>query len=111
MRSLAFALLIAALPAWAHADEIDDCEALGTQQLTESTLERPFEIDLEQLFFDKAEAEVGSQFVSSVLHGPANLDTGGEMEPVRFLCLPAARISARSSCGSCQTRLVTAGRM
>ena len=87
MRVFAAALLLAALPAAAVADEIDECEALGAEQLAESTFDRPFEVDREKLYFDKAEAQVGSQFVSSVLHGPANMDTGGEMESVRFICL------------------------
>jgi hypothetical protein len=87
LKRFVLAALLAASSAGAAADEIDDCEALGKTQLSESSFDRPFEIDREKLYFDKAEAQVGSQFVSSVLHGPANMDTGGEMESVRFVCL------------------------
>ena len=83
---VAFALLAA--PGIAVADEVADCEARAAEEIGDkSNFRRPFEIIRDQLNLDKAETTVGTQFVSSVLHGPANLDTGGEMEPVRFICL------------------------
>ena len=86
--ALALALGLFAAPGIAAADEVADCEARAAETLgRESNFRRPFEIIRDELNFDKAETTVGTQFVSSVLHGPARLDTGGEMEPVRFICL------------------------
>jgi hypothetical protein len=87
LATLAALFCLTALPAF--ADEIDDCEQLGTTQLSnEANSPRVFTIDREALNFDKAETKVGSEFVSSVLHGPAKLNiNSGAADPVRFICL------------------------
>jgi len=86
---VAFAALLCLATPPASADEIDDCEQLGTAQLSnEANNPRQFTIDRDALNFDKAEVTVGSEFVSSVLHGPAKLAiNSGEADPVRFICL------------------------
>ena len=85
--AIAALLLLAPLPA--HANEIDDCEQLGAAQLSnEADRPRVFIVDRKALNFDKAETKVGSEFVSSVLHGPARLAiNSGAPDPVRFVCL------------------------
>jgi hypothetical protein len=80
--------LLTSLPAF--ADEIDDCQKLGAEQIEkDSGHPAVFEIDRAALNFDKAEATIDKTFISSVLHGPAKLGgTGeGEVESVRFICL------------------------
>jgi hypothetical protein len=88
LRALA-ALLAIAAPLPALADEIDDCEQLGASQLSnEANAPRTFTIDREALNFDKAETKIGSEFISSVLHGPAKFGiNSGPPDPVRFICL------------------------
>lgn len=79
------AVLLAAAPAL--ADEIDQCREFGDSELAAEGIVGHVEIDKEAVFFDKAEVNVGSQFVSSVLHGDARLFYEGGDRPIRFLCL------------------------
>lgn len=86
------ALLLAAPPpaalSSAQADEIDDCEKLGVETAkSDGTPDPHFVIDRIGINFDKAEAMVGSQFVSSVIHGGATLEEGGEPLKIRYVCL------------------------
>lgn len=88
MRGWAAALALAALLAGpAAADAIDECSTFGDAELAAEGVKGHVEIDKDKIYFDKAEVNVGSQFVSSVLHGEARLFYEGGDRPVRFLCL------------------------
>jgi hypothetical protein len=77
----------AALAQKSTEDGLRDCEKLAAVKFKqENSAFKRFEItraDVEDKFADK----VGTQFVSTVYHGKAVYQAGGEPADVRFICL------------------------
>ena len=82
---LALLLALAALPA--AADEVSECESRAAFDFSKESRGSRLRIDRDALNFDKAEVNAGKEFVSSVLHGPAMLETSAESTRVRFICI------------------------
>ena len=87
----AVAALCAGAPALAQkstADGLRDCERLAAVKFKqENPAFKRFEIDRADIHEDKFADKVGSQFVSTVYHGKAVYQAGGEPDNVRFICL------------------------
>jgi hypothetical protein len=70
------------------ADGLRDCEKLAAVKFSqENPAFKRFEIDRADVEEDKFADKVGSQFVSTVYHGKAVYQAGGEPDYVRFICL------------------------
>lgn len=88
IRGLLAGIVLAVLLAMpAAADAIDECREFGDSELAAEGIKGRVEIDKYKLYFDKAEVDVGSQFISSVLHGEGRLFYEGGDRPIRFVCL------------------------
>jgi hypothetical protein len=84
-RPLALAALLAVAPiSAATADELAECESRAAFDLPGDSRLR---IDRAGLISEKADVMAGREFVSSVLHGPAELSRDGVTTQVRFICL------------------------
>jgi hypothetical protein len=71
-------------------DKLNECREFGIKEFANSPGFKTIELRDNGLFFeDKFDAFIGSQYVSTVLHGEGRLvlDTGAS--PVRFICLHA----------------------
>ena len=70
-------------------DGLRDCEKLAAIKFKqENPAFRKFEIDRNGVEEDKFADKVGMQFVSTVYHGKAVYQSGGEPDNVGFICLP-----------------------
>ena len=70
------------------ADGLRDCERLAAVKFSrENPAFKRFEIDRADVEEDKFADKVGTQFVSTVYHGKAVYQAGGEPADVRFICL------------------------
>jgi len=82
---------LAAAPALAlksTEDGLRDCENLATIKFKqENSAFKKFEIARAGVEEDKFADKVGTQFVSTVYHGKAVYQAGGEPTEVRFICL------------------------
>jgi len=82
---------ISAAPALAQkstADGLRDCEKIAAVKFKqENAAFKKFEIDRAGVEEDKFADKVGTQFVSTVYHGKATYQAGGEPADVRFICL------------------------
>jgi hypothetical protein len=93
MRLAAVAALcaLAAVPAVAQKsteDGLRDCEKLATIKFKqENPAFKKFAIERADVEEDKFADKVGTQFVSTVYHGKAVYQAGGEPDQVRFICL------------------------
>jgi ABC-type sugar transport system substrate-binding protein len=69
-------------------DGLKDCERLAAIKLKqENPAFKKFEIARAEAQEDKFADKVGTQFVSTVYHGKAVYQAGGEPADVRFICL------------------------
>ena len=69
-------------------DGLRDCERLAAVKFKgENPAFKRFEIDRAETEEDKFADKVGAQFVSTVYHGKAVYQAGGEPADVRFICL------------------------
>jgi hypothetical protein len=82
---------LAAAPALAQKsteDGLRDCEKLAAIKFKqENSAFKKFEIARASVEEDKFADKVGTQFVSTVYHGNATYQAGGEPAEVRFICL------------------------
>ena len=82
---------LAAAPALAQKsteDGLRDCEKLAAIKFKqENSAFKKFEIARAGVEEDKFADKVGTQFVSTVYHGKATYQAGGEPAEVRFICL------------------------
>ena len=82
---------LAAAPALAQKsteDGLRDCEKLAAVKFKqENPAFKKFEIARAGVEEDKFTDKVGTQFVSTVYHGKATYQAGGEPAEVRFICL------------------------
>jgi hypothetical protein len=70
------------------ADGLRDCEKLAAVKFKgDNPAFKRFEIDRADVEEDKFADKVGAQFVSTVYHGKAVYQAGGEPDNVRFICL------------------------
>jgi hypothetical protein len=74
--------------ATASADEIADCEArlVGDAKRFDTGISS-VRFDRADIRFDKYAAKVGSQFVSSVIYGPADIQGKGGPQRLTVICL------------------------
>lgn len=83
--------LLAAVPALAQKsteDGLRDCEKLAAKKFKqENAAFKKLEIVRADVEEDKFADKVGTQFVSTVYHGKAVYQAGGEPDQVRFICL------------------------
>ncbi|HEY5167071.1 MAG TPA: hypothetical protein VII80_04615 [Pseudolabrys sp.] len=78
----------AALAQKSIADGLRDCERLAAIKFKqENAAFKRFNIDLADVNEDKFTDKIGTQFVSTVYHGKAVYQAGGEPDNVRFICL------------------------
>jgi hypothetical protein len=71
-------------------DGLRDCEKLAAIKFKqENSAFKKFAIARADVEEDKFADKVGTQFVSTVYHGKATYQTGGEPADVRFICLHA----------------------
>jgi hypothetical protein len=78
-----------ASPAFA-AGELDECREFGMKEFANTPGFKSLQLnDNGLLFVDKFEASVGSQFVSSVIHGEGRLVLDSGSSAIRFICLHA----------------------
>jgi len=69
-------------------DGLHDCERFAAIKFKqENPAFKRFEIDRADVNDDKFADKVGAQFVSTVYHGKAVYQAGGELDNVRFICL------------------------
>jgi len=69
-------------------DGLRDCEKLAAVKFSrENPAFKRFEITRADVEEDKFADKVGTQFVSTVYHGKAVYQAGGEPDNVRFICL------------------------
>jgi len=69
-------------------DGLRDCEKLAAVKFSrENPAFKRFEITRADVEEDKLADKVGTQFVSTVYHGKAVYQAGGEPDQVRFICL------------------------
>ncbi len=84
---------LAAAPAWAQKsteDGLRDCEKLAAIKFKqENSAFKKFAIARADVEEDKFADKVGTQVVSTVYHGKATYQAGGEPADVRFICLHA----------------------
>ena len=82
---------LAAVPALAQKsteDGLRDCEKLAAKKFKqENAAFKKLEIVHADVEEDKFADKVGTQFVSTVYHGKAVYQAGGEPDQVRFICL------------------------
>jgi hypothetical protein len=82
---------LAAVPALAQKsteDGLRDCEKLAAKKFKqENAAFKKLEIVRADVEEDKFADKVGTQFVSTVYHGKAVYQAGGEPDQVRFICL------------------------
>ena len=82
---------LAAVPALAQKsteDGLHDCEKLAAKKFKqENAAFKKLEIVRADVEEDKFADKVGTQFVSTVYHGNAVYQAGGEPDQVRFICL------------------------
>jgi hypothetical protein len=82
---------LAAVPALAQKsteDGLRDCEKLAAKKFKqENAAFKKLEIVRTDVEEDKFADKVGTQFVSTVYHGKAVYQAGGEPDQVRFICL------------------------
>ncbi len=71
----------------AAADEVSECESRAAFDLSRETRGSRLRIDRDAVNIDKAEMKAGKEYVSSVIHGPAMLQTSDGSTRVRFVCL------------------------
>ena len=87
----ALCALVAAPSAFAQKsteDGLRDCEKLAAIKFKqENSAFKKFEIARAGVEEDKFSDKVGTQFVSTVYHGNALYQAGGEPAEVRFICL------------------------
>jgi hypothetical protein len=87
----ALCALVAAPSAFAQKsteDGLRDCEKLAAIKFKqENSAFKKFEIARAGVEEDKFSDKVGTQFVSTVYHGKALYQAGGEPAEVRFICL------------------------
>jgi len=91
---LALAAALCALAAWpalaqkSTEDGLRDCEKLAAVKFKgENPAFKKFAISRAGVEEDKFADKVGTQFVSTVYHGKALYQAGGEPAEVRFICL------------------------
>ena len=78
----------AALAQKSTEDGLRDCEKLAAVKFKqENAAFKRFEITRADVEEDKFADKVGTQFVSTVYHGKAAYQAGGEPADVRFICL------------------------
>ena len=78
----------AALAQKSTEDGLRDCEKLAAVKFKqENAAFKRFEITRADVEEDKFADKVGTQFVSTVYHGKAVYQAGGEPADVRFICL------------------------
>jgi hypothetical protein len=78
----------AALAQKSTEDGLRDCEKLAAVKFKqENPAFKKFAIERADVEEDKFADKVGSQFVSTVYHGKAIYQAGGEPGNVRFICL------------------------
>ena len=78
----------AALAQKSTEDGLRDCEKLAAVKFKqENAAFKRFEITRADVEEDKFADKVGTQFVSTVYHGNAVYQAGGEPADVRFICL------------------------
>jgi hypothetical protein len=91
LAALAALYALAAWPALAHKsteDGLRDCEKLAAVKFKrENPAFKKFAIARADLEEDKFADKVGTQFVSTIYHGKAVYQAGGEPADVRFICL------------------------
>jgi len=88
--AVGFALCAApsALAQKSTADGLRNCEKLAAVKFKqENPAFKKFAIDSTDVEEDKFTDKVGTQFVSTVYHGKAVYQAGGEPAEVRFICL------------------------
>jgi hypothetical protein len=84
----AFCAAPSALAQKSTEDGLRDCEKLAaTKFKQENPAFKRFAIDRSGVEEDKFADKVGVQFVSTVYHGKAVYQSGGEPDNVRFICL------------------------
>ena len=78
----------AALAQKSIADGLRDCERLAAIKFKqENAAFKRFKIDLADVNEDRFTDKIGTQFVSTVYHGKAVYQAGGEPDNVRFIYL------------------------
>ena len=91
LAALAAWCVLAAAPALAQKsteDGLRDCEKLAAVKFkAENSAFKKFAITRADVEEDKFADKVGTQFVSTVYHGKAVYQAGGEPADVRFICL------------------------
>jgi hypothetical protein len=91
LASVAVLCALAAMPAYAQKsteDGLKDCEKLAAVKFKqENPAFKKFAITRADVEEDKFADKVGTQFVSTVYHGKAIYQSGGEAADVRFICL------------------------
>jgi hypothetical protein len=91
--AIAVLCALAAVPALAQKsteDGLKDCEKLAAVKFKqENSAFKKFAITRADVEEDKFADKVGTQFVSTVYHGKAVYQSGGEPADVRFICLHA----------------------
>jgi len=71
-----------------NVEGLRDCERLAAIKFKqENSAFKRFEIDRADVNDDKFADKVGAQFVSTVYHGKAVYQAGGEPDNIRFICL------------------------
>lgn len=93
LAAIAVLCALAAVPALAQKsteDGLKDCEKLATVKFKqENPAFKKFAIARADVEEDKFTDKVGTQFVSTVYHGKAIYQSGGEPAEVHFICLHA----------------------
>ncbi len=91
LAAIAALCALAAVPALAQKsteDGLKDCEKLAAVKFKqENSAFKKFTITRTDVEEDKFADKVGTQFVSTVYHGKAVYQAGGEPADVRFICL------------------------
>jgi len=88
--ALALGEMLPALAQKSTEDGLRDCEKLAAVKFKhENPAFKKFAIERADVEEDKFTDKVGTQFVSTVYHGKAVYQAGGEPDNVRFICLHA----------------------